>query len=234
MFKDLGWLFGWLLIISIASTILNYCIKLVNRHFGKKISAHPIGKKTMKVLMSIFVRNHRYFGGGAVALLLIHFILQFTKYGLNLSGGLAALLLLFQVSLGIYAIVRKKPRRGTWFITHRVIAALLIIGIAIHLLVPYALNVPIPIEDSSKVSETLTDSARETFTVEELSDYNGQDGNKAYVAYKGVVYDISAHPKWTNGMHNGNIAGTDLTNEISKSPHGPSKFDSLEIVGVME
>lgn len=33
--------------------------------------------------------------------------------------------------------------------------------------------------------------AEKTFTVEELKQFDGQDGHKAYVAVEGVVYDVT-------------------------------------------
>ena len=43
------------------------------------------------------------------------------------------------------------------------------------------------------------------FTAEELAKYNGQDGNPAYVAIDGTVYDVSNVPAWRNGKHHGNF-----------------------------
>lgn len=234
MNMDLGRLLGWLLIIALTGTLLNFCLKQINKYFGKKISASPLGKQIMKFLMKLFVRNHRYFGIAAVILLFVHFIVQFSTYGINVAGMIAAILLISQVSLGIYAILKKKPRHGVWFITHRVIAALLVLSIALHLIAPYALNVLLPQKDTVLSSESVSNSELPAFTLEELSKYDGENGSKAYVAYKGVVYDITNHPKWAEGKHNGNTAGTDLTNEISKSPHGESKFDTLEVVGTLQ
>lgn len=234
MFKDFGGVFGWVMIIAITGTMLNYGLKLVNKHFGKKISAYPAGQKLMKALMTIFVRNHKCFGFTAALLLLAHFMIQFSTFGLNVSGGVAALLLVVQVGLGIYGIVKKRPRRGAWFIAHRIIAVLLISGIALHLIAPYALNVPVKNEPSGQVSASISDSELQTFTLDELSKYNGENGNKAYVAYKGLVYDIAGNPKWSNGKHNGNIAGTDLTEAIKRSPHGDSKITALEVVGKLQ
>lgn len=236
MFNGLGGLFGWCLIIAISGTILNYCVKLMNRKFGKKISASPLGKKIMKLLMTIFVRNHRYFGFTAVALLLIHFLIQFTTYGINVAGAMAALLLILQAGLGAYAIAKKKPRHGAWFIAHRTTAVLLILMIALHVIIPYSLNGILPKDNLAQVTETeaVTSSELPVFTMEELAEYNGEDGKSAYVAYQGTVYDITDHPKWAGGKHNGNTAGTDLTNVISKSPHGDAKFKTLEIVGTIK
>lgn len=69
-------------------------------------------------------------------------------------------------------------------------------------------------------------------TLAELAKYNGKDGNPAYVAVDGVIYDVSAYPKWKNGDHNGYSAGNDLTEIIkTKSPHGVAKLNGVPVVG---
>lgn len=134
MFEELGGLFGWMLIAAFAGTILNYILKFVNKNFGKSINASVYGKKIMKLLMMIFVRNHKYFGFITIVFLLVHFIIQFSKYGINVTGLIAAVMMIFEVMLGLYANVKKKPRKGVWFFVHRMISVLLILGIALHLI----------------------------------------------------------------------------------------------------
>lgn len=234
MSEALGGLFGWLLVLAFAGTVLNYCLKFVNRSLGKKISAHPAGKQVMKVLMTIFVRNHKYFGFATAAFLLIHFIAQFSRFGINVTGCIAAVILIVQVGLGIYATVKKKPRKGAWYWAHRMIAVCLILFIALHLMIPNALNTALARESTYSSSDSADESELPTFTLEELSKYNGENGNKAYVAYKGLVYDVTDSPQWSNGKHQGHTAGTDLTKEISGAPHGDSVFKNLKVVGKLE
>lgn len=69
-------------------------------------------------------------------------------------------------------------------------------------------------------------------TLEELSQYDGKDGNPAYVAVDGVIYDVTDVPQWKNGEHNGYFAGQDLTDIIkNESPHGVSKLNGVPVVG---
>lgn len=233
MFEEAGGLFGWLLIIAFGGTILNYCIKFVNRKWGKKISANENGKKLMKLLMTVFVKNHKYFGFATVVLLLAHFFAQFSRSGINWTGAIAAALMILQVILGIYANVRKRPRKGAWFIVHRTIAVLIIAAISFHLIAPYAIN---SVYNNGKASTvTAQDTAGlPVFTTAQLATYNGQNGAKAYVAYNGVVYDVTDNRQWENGTHNGHNAGTDLTSAIAQSPHGDSVFKDLPVVGSMQ
>lgn len=70
-----------------------------------------------------------------------------------------------------------------------------------------------------------------TFTKEELKKYDGQNGNPAYVAVNGIVYDVTNVPAWKDGKHHGYKAGVDLSEEIKNSPHGLKVLDKLPIVG---
>ena len=72
-----------------------------------------------------------------------------------------------------------------------------------------------------------------TFTLDELAQYDGKNGNDAYVAVEGIVYDVTNAAKWQNGSHYGVQAGTDCTTAISHSPHGTSVLDGLPIVGTL-
>lgn len=234
MFEKLGGLFGWLLVLAFAGTILNYCVKFINKRFSKEISSYPVGKKLMKILMTVFVRNHKYFGFATVILLLAHFVAQFSRFGINVTGAIAAIMLIIQVLLGVYANIKKKPRKGAWFIAHRIIAVLLILGIAVHLIIPNALNVASEKGNNHQVSDSVDTSKLKSYTLDELSKYNGINGKKAYVAYKGLVYDVTDVPEWKNGKHHGQKAGTDLSAELGKSPHGESVLKDLTVVGKLK
>lgn len=69
------------------------------------------------------------------------------------------------------------------------------------------------------------------FTKGELSKFNGQDGNPAYIAIKGIVYDLSGVLVWKNGIHHDQIAGQDFTD---KFPHKIEWLDRLKVVGKLE
>ena len=71
-------------------------------------------------------------------------------------------------------------------------------------------------------------------TADELAAYDGKDGKPAYVAVNGVIYDVTNVPAWTNGMHKGNTAGKDLTDVITKAPHGDSVLKNLTVVGKLK
>lgn len=86
---------------------------------------------------------------------------------------------------------------------------------------------------SSDATETTEDTGLQ-LTLEELAQYDGKNGNPAYVAVDGVIYDVSASAKWKDGEHNGYSAGQDLTEIIkSKSPHGLSVLSRMPVVGTL-
>lgn len=68
-------------------------------------------------------------------------------------------------------------------------------------------------------------------SMEELAKYNGQDGNPAYVAVDGIIYDVTDHPNWNEGMHGKVSAGQDISQLLKNSPHGYSKLEGLKAVG---
>ena len=87
-------------------------------------------------------------------------------------------------------------------------------------------------EDTS-TSEAATSDQLE-LTLAELATYNGKDGQPAYIAVDGVVYDVTESDAWKNGKHNGFEAGKDLTEEIkNQSPHGVSKLEGVTAIGVI-
>ena len=69
-------------------------------------------------------------------------------------------------------------------------------------------------------------------TLEQLAIYDGLNGQKAYIAYEGDLYDVTDASGWNNGSHEGlHLAGTDCTNILQSSPHGTSVLIQLQIIG---
>ncbi len=82
-----------------------------------------------------------------------------------------------------------------------------------------------------------SDSADRTFTLQELAQYDGKDGNQCLVAVDGNVYLIEGFALWQMGEHlpSGGRArcGLDLSEVINESPHGRSKLQLLKQVGTL-
>lgn len=74
-----------------------------------------------------------------------------------------------------------------------------------------------------------------SLTLEQLAKFNGQDGQPAYVAVDGILYDVTALGEWTSGKHfRGIEAGKDLSEAIKSSPHGKSILSRAVIVGTLK
>jgi predicted heme/steroid binding protein/uncharacterized membrane protein len=70
-------------------------------------------------------------------------------------------------------------------------------------------------------------------TQEQLSAFDGKEGRPAYIAYKGMIYDMTSSRLWKNGAHMmKHQAGTDLTNVLKNAPHGEDKVLSMTQVGM--
>ncbi|HZY42032.1 MAG TPA: cytochrome b5 domain-containing protein [Anaerolineae bacterium] len=64
-------------------------------------------------------------------------------------------------------------------------------------------------------------SSERTFTERELQKYDGTRGQPVYIAYDGVVYDVTAAPLWRTGQHQDlHFSGVDLTRSL-RTPGGP-------------
>lgn len=68
-------------------------------------------------------------------------------------------------------------------------------------------------------------------TLQELTKFNGKDGNPAYVAVNGVIYDVTNNAAWAAATHFGLTAGNDLTKEFASCHAGQTILSKLSIVG---
>lgn len=69
------------------------------------------------------------------------------------------------------------------------------------------------------------------YSLSQLALRNGQDREEIWIAYKGVIYDVTHSKMWRDGKHYGNFAGQDLTKEFEDAPHGDYVFNRFQIIG---
>jgi len=69
------------------------------------------------------------------------------------------------------------------------------------------------------------------FNRAELALRNGQDRPEIWVAYQGVIYDVTHSRLWRKGLHYEHWAGQDLTHELPDAPHTERVFERLQVVG---
>jgi len=73
--------------------------------------------------------------------------------------------------------------------------------------------------------------SQQKLTREELKNFDGREGRKAYVAVNGKVHDVSESARWQEGNHEGaHQAGADLTEELKAAPHVRSVIERFPVV----
>lgn len=97
-------------------------------------------------------------------------------------------------------------------------------------------------QGTQELSQNKAEASREAaqlkeFTHEELARYDGSDGKPAYVALNGLVYDVTSHKGWKEGVHSPwsykRVAGSDLTFYFSKAPASHRQKDFFADVPVV-
>jgi len=129
--EETGEFFGTLTMLLYFLAILIYLVKFVNYNYSATLTKNPKLHNNFIKFMKFIVQRHKLFGVLTVSFLLLHFLIQFGRYGLNITGIIAAAIMLLQVGLGIYGD-KALTRGGTWLSMHRIIAFLLLIAIGLH------------------------------------------------------------------------------------------------------
>jgi predicted heme/steroid binding protein len=73
-----------------------------------------------------------------------------------------------------------------------------------------------------------------TYTKQQLALRNGTDKEQIWVAYQGLIYDVTNSRLWRNGKHYEHWAGQDLTAELKDAPHSEKVFDKFEPIGKLK
>ena len=74
-------------------------------------------------------------------------------------------------------------------------------------------------------------------TLLELRRNTGERGSRKFIAYHGVVYDVTDCPKWRSDLHEDlHFPGQDLSSELGEAPHAEDVFlrPCVKIVGRLE
>ncbi|MGM0752583.1 MAG: cytochrome b5 domain-containing protein [Bacillota bacterium] len=79
---------------------------------------------------------------------------------------------------------------------------------------------------------SISPSNQRTFTMEELATFTGKNGNPAYVAVNGIVYDMTTNRAWAAATHFGLTAGKEYTQEFASCHAGQqSILAALPVAG---
>lgn len=103
-----------------------------------------------------------------------------------------------------------------------------IVGKLVTTKAPVTGNTP---STSTTTTSTTTVTKPQTWTLDALSKFNGMNGNPAYIAVSGTIYDVTKIGAWSGGEHRGIKAGQDVTTFFASSPHSASLLNQVPIVG---
>ena len=71
----------------------------------------------------------------------------------------------------------------------------------------------------------------------ELRRNTGERGTRKFIAYQGIVYDVTDCPKWRTDLHEQlHFPGQDLTSELPDAPHQEEVFSRpcVKIIGKLK
>jgi predicted heme/steroid binding protein len=77
-------------------------------------------------------------------------------------------------------------------------------------------------------------SSLPVYTKSQLALRNGQDKPEIWIAYKGIIYDVTDSRLWRNGKHYEHWAGQDLTDELRDAPHTAVVFEKFDAIGTLK
>ena len=69
------------------------------------------------------------------------------------------------------------------------------------------------------------------YTKQQLALRNGHDREEIWVAYQGLIYDMTNSRLWRNGKHYQHWSGQDLTEELQDAPHSQRVFEKFQPIG---
>jgi len=69
------------------------------------------------------------------------------------------------------------------------------------------------------------------YTLAQLALRNGQDKPEVWIAYNGLIYDVTNSRLWRKGTHYEHWAGQDLTDELKDAPHTEYVFEKFQPIG---
>lgn len=71
-------------------------------------------------------------------------------------------------------------------------------------------------------------------TKSQLALHNGSDKDQVWIAFKGLVYNVTNSKLWRTGRHYEHWSGQDLTDELKDAPHAEWVFDKFDPIAVLE
>lgn len=72
-----------------------------------------------------------------------------------------------------------------------------------------------------------------TYTANDLSQRDGVQCAEVWIAYKGLIYDVTSSELFEGGRHYRLVCGCDLTEQMRKAPHFEDVLEKFPVVGTL-
>jgi predicted heme/steroid binding protein len=69
------------------------------------------------------------------------------------------------------------------------------------------------------------------YSLSDLAQRDGKQSKETWVAYEGLIYDVSSSKLFKEGKHFFVRAGQDLTSELPNAPHTKSVLEKFPLIG---
>ncbi len=113
--------------------ILNFLVKWINRKWVMKLPKENAFRSVYQTTMKFLVKNHRYFGFGAAALMVAHVVIQIIFAWVSITGIITAALAVVTMTIGI-VLFKSKKRNPALLWAHRGAVLTLIAAFITHVI----------------------------------------------------------------------------------------------------
>lgn len=129
----LGDALGVLTAVLFCFAIANFPVKWINRRWVAKLPKENAFRGGYQSVMKFLVKNHRFFGLGAVVLMAAHVVLQLLFKWASVTGIVTAALGILTLALG-FLLFKSKKRTPAMLWAHRGAVMALVLSFLTHVL----------------------------------------------------------------------------------------------------
>lgn len=129
----LGDALGVLTAVLFCFAIANFPVKWINRRWVAKLPKENAFRGGYQSVMKFLVKNHRFFGLGAVALMAAHVVVQLLFKWASVTGIVTAALGILTLALG-FVLFKSKKRTPAMLWAHRGAVMALVLAFLTHVL----------------------------------------------------------------------------------------------------
>lgn len=129
----LGEALGILTAILYGVAIANFLVKWINRKWVAKLPKENSFRGGYQTAMKFLVKNHRFFGFSAAAVMVVHVVLQILFMWTSITGIVTAAFAVLTVCLGI-VLFQSKKRTPAMLWAHRSAVIALVLAFLAHVI----------------------------------------------------------------------------------------------------